>query len=897
MILIVLALLCMPAFAQTTAIDWNNKGDALRSQGKLDEAIQAYDKAIDINPQYAEAWNGKGLVFEVQGKYDEAVNEYDKAIDIDPQFIFAWNNKGDALNKLGLTREANAAYAKAKELRSGGSTSSGTTTISPNATSTYILDHSIASNVDESTYHVVTRTNKFLSTDSKVYSWLSLGNVGASTVYWHWYSPDGNLFKTISVDIPSNTSGGYWSSYNVWSSFDIAGDIADLPGNWHADVYLNGKKLLMEKFTLESNAISTSSTTGNHILDHSMANNVDESTDHVIARTNKFLSTDSKVYSWLSLGNVGASTVEWHWYSPDGNLYKTVSLDIPPNPSGGHWSSYHIWSYLNIAGDIPADLPGNWHVDVYLDSQKLLTKQFTLATPLNDAVDWYNKGVVLHDQGKYDEAIQAYNKAIEIDPQYAHAWDNKGAALGAQGKYNEAIQAYDKAIEINPQYADAWSNKGVVLDDLGKYDETLKACNEAIRLDPYSADSWYNKGNALKAQKKYDEAIQAYNKAIEIDPQYAKAWGNKGTALGAQGKYDEAIQVYDKAIEINPQDAGAWNNKGVALDDQGKHDEAIQAYDKAIEINPQYADAWSNKGVALNDQGKYDEAIQAYDHAIQLNSGNGLYWSNKGYALKALGRTIEAEKAYAKAKELGYGGGTTTISPNAAPSTNILTVCPRGCGFTSIQAAIYAAHPNDTIEVHSGTYNESVILTKDIRFTGIDTGSGEPIVNGDLYQNDYTSDLHDFSFQSISSGIPTSKNMTTPNTTLYWIERAFENPSTSKAIEALDQIIKTNPKDAWAWYEKGWVLHGSGKYDESLSAYNESIKLDPYFCAPWNEKGDDFYSLKKYGNALEAYEKAIQLEPNAGLYWSNKSYALEKLGRTSEANEAYAKAEDLGYWD
>ena len=132
-----------------------------------------------------------------------------------------------------------------------------------------------------------------------------------------------------------------------------------------------------------------------------------------------------------------------------------------------------------------------------------------------------------------------------------------------------------------------------------------------------------------------------------------------------------------------------------------------------------------------------------------------------------------------------------------------ITVCPSGCNYTSIQTAVYAAHPNDTIEVQSGTYNESVVLTKDIMFKGIDTGSGEPIVNGDLYQNGFIMVLHGFSFQSISLVIPDAENMTTPNTTIYWIEKAFANPSKSQAIADLNKIIKTNPKDAWAWFDLG----------------------------------------------------------------------------------------------
>ena len=223
-----------------------------------------------------------------------------------------------------------------------------------------------------------------------------------------------------------------------------------------------------------------------------------------------------------------------------------------------------------------------------------------------------------------------------------------------------------------------------------------------------------------------------------------------------------------------------------------------------------------------------------------------------------------------------------------------LKVCPSGCDYTSIQTAVYGAHPNDTIEVHSGTYNESIVLTKDnLAFDGTDTSSGKPIVNGDLYSNGFTAILMGFIFRSASTGFPHAENMTTPNTTLYWIEKAFENPSKSDAIAALDEIIKTNPKDAYAWYMKGGVLQDSGRYEESIAALNESIKLDPYFSYPWNMIGDDFYNLNKYYNALEAYKRAIQLTPDRGLYWSDKGDALKKLGRTEEANVAYDKANEL----
>jgi tetratricopeptide (TPR) repeat protein len=180
-------------------------------------------------------------------------------------------------------------------------------------------------------------------------------------------------------------------------------------------------------------------------------------------------------------------------------------------------------------------------------------------------------------------------------------------------------------------------------------------------------------------------------------------------------------------------------------------------------------------------------------------------------------------------------------------------------------------------------------------FNGTDTGSGEPIINGDLYQNGYTSDVRGFSFQSVNPQIQYPDIMPTKNTTIYWIQKAYWNPSKPKAIAALDTIIKTNPKDAWAWFTKGRVLDEAGRHDESLSAYNESLKLDPYFCPLWANKFVVFYELKKYDSALEAIEKAIQLEPNTGLFWWGKGTVLKSLGRTSESDAAFAKAKELGY--
>ena len=178
----------------------------------------------------------------------------------------------------------------------------------------------------------------------------------------------------------------------------------------------------------------------------------------------------------------------------------------------------------------------------------------------------------------------------------ADDWYNKGIEFFIMKKCNEALQAFDKAIELSSQYINAWINKGFILNNLGKYEEAIAAFDTVISLNPKSIDAWYNKGFVLDSICKYDKAIEAYDKAIELDPQCIGAWNNKGIALSKLGRYYEAIVAFDRAIELNPQYVNAWNNKANAFSAQFNYEESVKAYDKAIEIDPNCAKAWYNKG-------------------------------------------------------------------------------------------------------------------------------------------------------------------------------------------------------------------------------------------------------------------------------------------------------------
>jgi len=259
---------------------------------------------------------------------------------------------------------------------------------------------------------------------------------------------------------------------------------------------------------------------------------------------------------------------------------------------------------------------------------------------------WNNKGLALDNLGKYEEAIDCYDKTLKINPRFAEAWNNKGNALGILGKFQEAIACYDRVLEINPRYADAWSNKGAALGILGKLQEAIDCFDRALEINPRDAKTWSNKGNALINLGKPQEAIACYDSALEINPRYAKAWVNKGIALIKLGKYEETIDCFDRALEINPRLAEAWYSKGVALIKLGKPREAVDCYDRALEINPRDADTWFAKGVALGELGKFQEVVDCYDKALEINPRLAKAWYNKGKALYKLGKPQEAIDAF-----------------------------------------------------------------------------------------------------------------------------------------------------------------------------------------------------------------------------------------------------------
>ena len=255
----------------------------------------------------------------------------------------------------------------------------------------------------------------------------------------------------------------------------------------------------------------------------------------------------------------------------------------------------------------------------------------------------------LVQEEKWDAIIAKCNEIIVLPPDSsieAMACTYRGIAKDEMGDYEGAIADYDRAIEINPQYAKAHNNRGITKDNMGDYKGAIADYDRAIEINPQYAEAYNNRGTTKDSLGDHKGAIADHDRAIKINPQSAKAYNNRGIAKDSLGDYKGAIADYDRAIEINPQSAKAYKNRGIAKDNMGDRKGAIADYDRAIEIDLQYAEAYNNRGTTKGKVGDHASALAGDKHALRIDPGhkNTFRYQDFFHVLQAMKDTLQAMK-------------------------------------------------------------------------------------------------------------------------------------------------------------------------------------------------------------------------------------------------------------
>jgi tetratricopeptide (TPR) repeat protein len=192
----------------------------------------------------------------------------------------------------------------------------------------------------------------------------------------------------------------------------------------------------------------------------------------------------------------------------------------------------------------------------------MLLMSLPCAVSAESASQLITKGNELYDAGKFQDALNAYNESIALDPNQPRAWAGQGYVYNAISDYPSALASLERAIAIFPGYGKATLEKGNALFGLKRYEEAITAYEDAVKIYPeYAYLGYYGEARSFQALKKYNEALPLYEKSLSFKPDYAPGWNYKGETLMALNRNSEAIAAFDKALALSPGYLPAVQNK------------------------------------------------------------------------------------------------------------------------------------------------------------------------------------------------------------------------------------------------------------------------------------------------------------------------------------------------
>ncbi len=220
---------------------------------------------------------------------------------------------------------------------------------------------------------------------------------------------------------------------------------------------------------------------------------------------------------------------------------------------------------------------------------------------------FYSQGVAQLSRDDYQRALSFFEKAVEMDPNYAEAWYQAGFCYGVLGRHGDSLSSSKNAAKLRPEWAATYVNIGTSTFALGQFNESAEAYRQAIRLDDNNPETQYGYSLALNKLGRSDEETLALKRVIEIKPDHANALEKLGQAYFKQKRWANAAEVFEQLRTYRP-DAKTYNALGECYVELGRSDEALNAFNNALGYDPNLDQARFNLGRTYIKMGDRDLA-------------------------------------------------------------------------------------------------------------------------------------------------------------------------------------------------------------------------------------------------------------------------------------------------
>ncbi|WP_392481179.1 tetratricopeptide repeat protein [Nostoc sp. C110] len=309
-------------------------------------------------------------------------------------------------------------------------------------------------------------------------------------------------------------------------------------------------------------------------------------------------------------------------------------------------------------------------------------------------------GLKAYDEKLYQVTLEMFtavlqNSRIEVKWQpIALGW--RGETYSLMERYSEALEDFDRAIELDPKYDWAIASRGQTYRSMKRYVEALKDFDRAIELDPKLDWAIASRGLTHSLMGSHAKALQDLDRAIEINPKLDWAIANRGEIYQLIKRDEEALQDFDRAIELNPKFSWAIANRGETYLMLKRYNEALADLSHAIDLKSNYGWSLYNRALTYSALNQPDKARS--DLALAINLAKERYEKDAKNSRNAFNLAIyylaahytqPAEQLYQRT--LSQGASLERIRIAIHDLNNFLTIFPNHVQATSMRQLLQSS--------------------------------------------------------------------------------------------------------------------------------------------------------------------------------------------------------------
>ena len=289
-----------------------------------------------------------------------------------------------------------------------------------------------------------------------------------------------------------------------------------------------------------------------------------------------------------------------------------------------------------------------------MNKEALLDYDKAIELDPNNVYAWANRGVTRVEVGDLAGARSDLTKAEAIDPAFVQNSIGWGMLADVERRPRDAVEAYTKALEQEPDNDYAIQQRAAAYASLGDTQRALDDFTSSVEKSPDDPDAYLRRGTFFLSQAEFDKAITDFNRAHSFDPSNEYTLANRGFALVGKRDFAAAGRDLDAAAKINPKNIMVFRARGQMAQEMGAWQDAIAAYTSALQLEPNDGRTLGLRAQAARSAGDNEAALRDAAEAIKQHPGWIDLYLLRVNALRSLGRFPEA---------LAEAAAVTTANP------------------------------------------------------------------------------------------------------------------------------------------------------------------------------------------------------------------------------------------